>query len=84
LTAGTASSMSVNQFIRFRLDLSYDQFLAVYQGVAHSVNARTDDGRRIQFPAGRIQRFLTKDGIRGCFEMELTPQNKFVAINRIG
>lgn len=81
--AGTAPSMSANQFIRFNLYLSYDQFLAVYQGIANTVNVRADDGRRIQFPASKIQRFLTKDGIQGYFEMELTPQNKFVAINRI-
>ncbi|MCK9607450.1 MAG: DUF2835 domain-containing protein [Methylomonas sp.] len=75
--------MATNQFIRFKLYLSYDQFLAVYQGIADSVNVQADDGRRIRFPASKIQRFLTKDGIQGYFEMELTPHNKFVGIHRI-
>lgn len=75
--------MAANQLIRFKLYLSYDQFLAVYQGIANTVNVQADDGRRIQFPASKIQRFLTKNGIQGYFEMELTAQNKFVAINRI-
>lgn len=76
--------MPPNQYIRFKLDLSYDQYLAVYQGLAKTVTARADDGRRIVFPAGNIQRYLSKTGIQGYFEMELTPQNKFVGIKRLG
>lgn len=72
-----------NYFIRFTLNLSYDRFLAVYQGSAKTISVLADDGRRIQFPAGNIQRYLTKTGIQGHFEMELTPQNKFVAITRL-
>lgn len=72
-----------HHFIRFKLDLSYDQYLTVYQGKAKTVSTLSDDGRRIQFPAGNIQRYLTKTGIQGHFEMELTAENKFVAISRI-
>lgn len=72
-----------NQFIRFKLDLSYDQYLAVYQGIAKTVTTIADDGRRIVFPAGNIQRYLTKAGIRGHFEMELTAQNKFMSVKKI-
>jgi hypothetical protein len=75
--------MSANQRIRFHLDLSYDQYLAVYQGVAKTVATIANDGRRIVFPAGNIQRYLTKEGIRGYFEMELTAQNKFVGIKKL-
>ncbi|MCQ8182493.1 DUF2835 domain-containing protein [Methylomonas sp. SURF-1] len=72
-----------NHFIRFRLALSYGQFLAVYQGQAKTASAVADDGRRIQFPAGNIQRYLTKNGIQGYFEMELRPGNKFVGLRRL-
>ncbi|WAR46514.1 DUF2835 domain-containing protein [Methylomonas rapida] len=75
--------MPTNQLIRFRLNLGYDQYLAVYQGVAKNVTVLADDGRRILFPAGKIQRYLTKDGIQGYFEMELTAQNKFVGIRKL-
>jgi hypothetical protein len=71
------------QRIRFRLNLNYDQYLAVYQGVAKTVIAKADDGRNITFPASNIQRYLSKTGIHGYFEMELTAQNKFVAIKRL-
>jgi hypothetical protein len=68
---------------RFHLNLSYDQFLGVYQGAIKTVVTKTDDGRNISFPAGNIQRFLSKDGIQGYFEMELTAQHKFVSIKRL-
>ncbi|MDO9140380.1 MAG: DUF2835 domain-containing protein [Methylobacter sp.] len=73
----------MHQYIRFSLNLSYDQYLKVYQGVAKNVTVLADDGRRIAFPAGRIQPFLTRDGISGYFEMELTPENKFVSIKKL-
>ncbi len=75
--------MSQHQLIRFTLQLPYDQFLKVYQGVAKNISVIADDGRRISFPARNIQSFLTKDGIRGYFEMELTAENKFVDITKL-
>lgn len=75
--------MTQSFFIRFRLNLSYDQYLGVYQGLVKTISVIADDGRRIQFPAGNIQSFLTRQGIHGYFEMELTPQNKFVGIKKL-
>ena len=51
--------------------------------MAKNVSVVADDGRRIAFPAGRVQSFLTKQGISGYFEMELTPENKFVSIKKL-
>lgn len=75
--------MPQNQIIRFSLDLSYDQYLMVYQGVAKQVSVVADDGRRIAFPAGKIQSHLNRDGVCGYFEMELTPANQFVSIRKL-
>ncbi len=75
-------SMSAN-IIRFSLNLSYDDYAKVYQGVAKNVYAVADDGRSIAFPAGNIQNFLTREGIQGRFEMRLTAENKFVSIRRL-
>ncbi|WP_432740289.1 DUF2835 domain-containing protein [Methylobacter sp. G7] len=75
--------MPQHQFIRFALTLSYDQYLKVYQGMAKNVSVVADDGRRIAFPAGKVQIFLTNQGINGYFEMELTPENKFVSIKKL-
>ncbi|PPD22422.1 MAG: topoisomerase II [Methylomonas sp.] len=75
--------MAPHQFIRFRLDLGYVQYLAVYQGIAKTVVTTADDGRRIEFPVANIHRYLDISGIHGYFEMELTEQNKFVGIRRL-
>ncbi len=77
------TTFNMNQTIHFKLQLSYEQFLKVYQGIAKNVTVTAEDGRRIAFPARNIQTFLTKEGIRGYFEMELTAENKFVNIRRI-
>jgi hypothetical protein len=75
--------LSNHQHIRFHLNVGYDQFLAVYQGIAKTVVAKTDDGRNISFPAGNVQRFLNKNGIQGYFEIELTEKNKFISIKKL-
>jgi hypothetical protein len=72
-----------NKYIRFALTLSNEQFLQVYQGIAKNVQVIADDGKRVVFPAGRIQPFLTREGINGYFEMELTVDNKFVSIKKL-
>jgi hypothetical protein len=72
-----------NKYMRFALTLSSEQFLQVYQGIAKNVQVITDDGKRVAFPAGRIQPFLTREGISGYFEMELTVDNKFVSIKKL-
>jgi len=75
--------MAQHQFIRFNLGISADQFLLVYQGSAKNISTRADDGRIIRFPAQNIKQFLTRDGIYGYFEMELTGTHKFVAIKKL-
>ena len=75
--------MTQHQSFRFALSLSYDQYLKVYQGIAKNISVASDDGRTVVFPAGRIQSFLTRQGISGYFEMELTPDNKFVSIKKL-
>jgi len=76
--------MSHHQTIRFSVNLSYEQYLKVYQGIAKTISVVSDDGRHVVFPAGNIQPFLTKQGINGHFEMELTPLHKFIGIKKIG
>ncbi len=73
----------MNQSIRFSLQIPYEQYLRVYQGTAKNISVVADDGRRIAFPAGKVQSFLTRDGINGNFEMVLTAENNFVDIKRL-
>jgi len=73
----------MNQLIRFSLQLSYDQYLQVYQGAAKNISVVAIDGRRIAFPARNVQSFLTRKGINGYFEMELTNENKFISVKKL-
>jgi hypothetical protein len=75
--------MKNNQYLHFSLNLSYDQFAMVYQGIAKNVSVVADDGRRIEFPAGKLQPFLTRQGISGRFLLELTAENKLVSLQRL-
>ena len=77
--------MGINQhqFIYFSLQLSYTQFLKVYQGQVKTIAVVADDGRRIVFPVMNIQSFLTHDGIDGDFKMELTATHQFIAITKL-
>lgn len=75
--------MPSDQQIHFALQLTYDQFLQVYQGNAKNISVIADDGRRIVFPARNIQSFLSKDGISGYFQMSLTSENKFINLKKI-
>lgn len=75
--------MNQNQHIFFSIEIAYDQYLQVYQGKAVSISVMADDGRRVAFPAGNIQNFLTKDGINGDFEMQLTAENRFISIKKL-
>ncbi len=73
----------MNQSIRFSLQISYDQYLRVYQGTAKNISVVADDGRRIAFPAGKVQSFLTRDGINGYFEMVINSENKFIELIKL-
>jgi len=75
--------MADNQFIRFKLNLGYDQYLAVYQGIAKTVTVIADDVRRVELGGRNMHNYISKTGIQGYFEMELTPQNKFVGIKKL-
>jgi hypothetical protein len=72
--------MSDLNYIRFKLNISYDQYLAVYQGEAKTITTISDDGRRVEFPAIKVRPFLSRSGVQGHFEMELTSRNRFISL----
>jgi len=62
--------------------MTYDEFLPFYQGRINTVVVTSTVGKRIQFPAMHIKKFLLSNGIKGYFCMH-TQNNKFVAIEKI-
>ncbi len=69
--------------VRFRLNLSAEKMLAYYQGAAQQVIARASDGRRVQFPAQWLRRFVTAEGVAGLFEMQFGADRKLIGLQRI-
>lgn len=70
--------------VNFRLSLSAEQIRSYYEGVARQVVVRANDGRRVQFPAQWLRRFVTNDGVNGLFEMRFGDDRKLIDLRRIG
>lgn len=71
------------QRVVLSIHLSADEYLKYYRGSARSVYARDLQGRMVQFPANLLQRFVTKEGINGVFEITTTQTGKLVDIRRL-
>lgn len=70
--------------IRFRLAIPADEYLAYYKGQARDAVARTEDGRRVQFPAKALQPHITHQGIHGLFELSFDANHKLLGLKRLG
>ncbi|NAW57804.1 MULTISPECIES: DUF2835 domain-containing protein [unclassified Vibrio] len=64
----------------FRLNISYQTFLAHYSGMAASVLVVTEQGGRLQLPASRFRPFLTQIGVKGRFRLTTDQNNKFLKL----
>ena len=71
------------QRVRFDINISAEQILAYYQGIARRVSVVSYDGQRIEFPAEKLRPFLSYDGISGLFELEFDDNHRFVALHRL-
>ena len=70
--------------IRFFLSLSAESYVRHYQGTARAVSVVGVDGRRLEFPAEHLRRFVTHDGVYGEFLLTFDANNKFVSLERVG
>lgn len=67
----------------FNLHVSYNDFLQHYSGAASQILVRSDQGLRLQIPAGRMRPFLTQLGVKGRFRLTTDDSNKFVQIEQL-
>lgn len=70
--------------IRFRLAIPADDYLAYYTGQIREVVVRSEDGRRIQFPANALQGVVGHQGIYGLFELRFDANHKLLGLQRVG
>lgn len=70
--------------IEVDLDISADEYLKHYQGVAKFVRATSRDGRTVHFPTNILQPFVRREGVQGRFIIWFDQDNKFQRIERSG
>jgi hypothetical protein len=70
--------------IRFRLNLSAEHCLRLYQGWAGRVSVIAEDGRRIEFPANTLRPFVSRSGVQGDFQLLIDAHNRLLRLERIG
>jgi len=68
----------------FTLNLSAEEYLQYYEGIAIAIQVRSHCGKLIQFSADKMREFVLSDGIHGTFEMRLGENNKFLSVKKIG
>lgn len=81
LTDTEKTEMADREFV-VHLDISAAAYERLYRGEARSVVARDTQGRRVQFPAGALRRFVTHEGIQGVFIIRVDAHNKLLDICR--
>lgn len=70
--------------LRLRLSIPPEACLRYYQGEVRDVLARSEDGRRVRFPAAALRQHIRRDGVQGRFELEYDEHHRLVALRRIG
>ncbi|MBN7769305.1 DUF2835 domain-containing protein [Marinobacter daepoensis] len=65
------------------IDISPEEWIKLYQGVATDVHTRARDGRSVRFPARILSRFFLQDGVRGSFRILFDDTGKFTSIERL-
>lgn len=72
-----------HQSIEVRLNISGEEYQKLYQGVVQQVAAIAVDGRRVQFPARILQRFVGHQGVHGRFVIYFDEAGKFSTIEHL-
>jgi hypothetical protein len=68
--------------ITVSLSISNEEFSRLYRGEARDVICTANDGRTVQFPANKLRRFLTHNGIHGNFKIYFSEQHRFLRIEK--
>ncbi len=69
--------------VRFKLQLSTEDYLNYYSGQAKSVSVVGDDGKRVEFPAQHLREFVAVEGINGYFELCFDERKRFKSLLRL-
>jgi len=73
---------SVEKSYTVVLDISAEAYQRMYRGEARNVVALDTQGRRVQFPALSLRKFVTAEGVSGKFVIRVDADNRLVDIQR--
>ena len=68
---------------KFNLQLSAENYLQYYEGVAKAIQVKSFCGKTIQFPADKMREFVLDDGVHGTFVICLDDNNKFLSVKKM-
>ena len=69
--------------IRFRIDIDANEWLRVYQGSAHRVRVRAENGQVIDFSAALMRQHVRHDGVHGLFQVQLDENNRLISMQHL-
>ncbi len=64
------------------LDISAEAYQRMYSGEARNVLVQDTEGRRVQFPAQALRKFVTNQGVRGTFHIRVDADHRLIDIQR--
>lgn len=68
----------------FTLSIPGDEYLRYYQGLARHVVVESVEGVTVRFPAAKLVRFVTRDGVHGDFRLECDENHRFIKLESLG
>ncbi len=63
--------------------ITADEYLKHYQFPGAVVYTRSRDFRSVKFPASILQRYVTRQGVSGSFEISFDQTGKFTSIRQL-
>ncbi|EOD53321.1 DUF2835 domain-containing protein [Aeromonas molluscorum] len=67
----------------FRLNLSRDEILLMYQGHARRLVVRSEQGLTLELGLDKIRPFVDQEGVRGRFLLKTQDDHRFIGLERI-
>ncbi len=74
--------MPPEQIYTVTLDISAEAYQLMYSGAARNVVAHDTEGRRVQFPAQALRKFVTRQGVQGTFLIRVDANHRLIDIQR--
>jgi hypothetical protein len=66
----------------FSISMTAEQFLPYYQGKIQAMIVTCSQGKRVQFPAMHLRKYVKSSGVSGNFCLE-TKNNKFITLEKL-